>query len=30
MSLSIFAALIGGKLSRDYERLLKISKGEEE
>jgi hypothetical protein len=29
MSLSIFAALIEGKLSRDYERLLKMNKGEE-
>ena len=29
MSLSIFAALIEGKLSRDYERLLKMCKGEE-
>lgn len=29
MSLSIFAALIEGKLSRDYDRLLKMGKGEE-
>ena len=29
MSLSIFAALTEGKLSGDYERLLKMSKGEE-